>query len=172
MATLDDVPITPPRTTGSTLIKTQTAGGEKYLALDDLKTSLVPHVEVLTQTVTAASFTDGGGAIGTKVMTGSIPAGAVLIGTKLLVGTGFTGGGQASCTLTIGDGSDVDRYNTGTPSVFTTAATGVETGVPSGSKLITTANAPTLTITANADITGIIGGPGVLTLSIYYVRTV
>ncbi len=144
-----------------------------YAGLDGaglLPTALLPPItpglRVLTETHAAATFTDGGGAVGTKVMTGSIPVGAVLLGSKVLVPAGFAG--DVSCVLTIGDGSDVDRYNTGTPSIFTTAANGIETGEPSGARLLTAANQPTLTITSAADITPVIAGGGSVTVSLLY----
>jgi hypothetical protein len=124
-------------------------------------------VEVLTQTVLFSDFTDGGAAVGTKVLAKAIPAGSIMLGSKLVVNTGFTG--DVSATLTVGDGSTVDRYNTGTPSVFATAAAGVQSGVPSGTKLLTAANKPTLTVTSNADFTAVVAGS--LTLSLYYIRT-
>lgn len=132
---------------------------------------VLPYVGALTETHAVAAFTDGGGASGTRTMTGSIPAGAVLLGTKVLVPGGFTG--NTTAVLTIGDGSDVDRYMTGTPSVFTTDTDGIETGVPSGNKLIQTANQPVLTVTGATDFTAILAdGTGIVTVSIYYIATV
>jgi hypothetical protein len=124
---------------------------------------------VLSETVPVASFADvTANGVGTYQMLGSIPAGAIILGTKLGPIVGFAG--DVSATITIGDGSDVDRYNTGTPSVFTTAAVGVDCGVPSGLKLVTTANRPTLTITSSSDFTLVAtNGAGVVTVSIYYV---
>jgi hypothetical protein len=124
-------------------------------------------IGVLRETVLFNQFTDGGGAVGTYQLQGSVPAGAVLLGSKVTVEAGFAG--NVSAALTIGDGSDVDRYMTGTPSVFATAAAGIETGVPSGTKLVTTANRPTLTVTASADFTAVSAGQ--LTASIYYLQT-
>lgn len=127
----------------------------------------IPGVEVLTDTCTRATFTDGGSTSGTRVMAGVVPAGAILLGSKVTVNTTFIG--DTSAALTIGDGSDTDRYNTSTLDVFT--ATGlVQSGVPSGNKLITTANSPTLTVTSNADFTNVSAGS--VTVSIYYIRTV
>jgi len=123
-----------------------------------------PRVRVLTDTATRASFTDGGSTVGTRVMAGYLPVGAVVLGTKVLVGAGFIG--DTSAAMTIGDGSDVDRYNTSTIDVFTTAADGVQSGIPSGTKLITTANSPTLTITSGADFTNVTAGS--VTVSIFY----
>ena len=123
-------------------------------------------VGVLSQTFAYDDFTDGGAAVGTAVFTGSVPAGAVLLGSKILVPAGFAG--DVSAVITVGDGSDVDRYHTGTPDIFTTAAAGVESGVPSGSKLLTAANSPTLTVTTNADFTSVSAGS--VTVSIYYIQ--
>ncbi len=126
-------------------------------------------VSKLEEQVSVASFTDGGSTSGTYQMAGSVPAGAVLLGSKLTVEAGFAG--DTSAVLTIGDGSDVDRYNTGTPDVFSTAATGVQTGVPSGNKLITTANRPTLTVTTGVDFTSCkTNGSGLMTVTIYFIQ--
>ncbi len=130
----------------------------------------VPKVKVLTETHLASSFTDGGATVGTKAFTGSLPAGAVILGTKVLVPAGFAG--DTTAALTIGDGSDVDRYNTSTVSIFATAATGVESGVPSGAKLQIAAVAPVLTVTSTADFTSVVSGGGSVTVSIFYIQTV
>ena len=124
-------------------------------------------IGVLEESFAFGDFTDGGAAVGTILFAGSLPAGAVVLGTKVLVTAGFAG--DTSAVLTIGDGSDVDRYNTGTPDVFATAAAGVESGVPSGSILLTAANSPTLTVTTNADFTSV--SAGALTVAIYFIQT-
>lgn len=125
-------------------------------------------VGVLTETVTVAQFTDGGSTSGTYQLAGSLPAGAIVLYSKIGPVTGFAG--DTTAVLIIGDGSDTDRYMTGSPSVFTTAAVGVECGVPSGTKLLTSANRPTLTITGTADFTSIVtNAAGVVTVSIYYI---
>lgn len=125
-------------------------------------------VRVLTETVLKSAFTDGGSTSGTYAMAGSIPVGAILLGSKVVVNVGFSG--DTSAALIIGDGSDTDRYNTSTINIFTTAANGVESGVPSGSKLITTANSPTLTVTSATDFTNV-AAAGSITVSIYYLET-
>ena len=129
--------------------------------------SVEPRVEALTETHGFAEFTDGGGAVGTLTLQGSIPAGAVVLGTKVLVPEGFSG--DVSAAMIIGDGDDTDRYNTSTIDVFTTAAAGVESGVPSGEKLQVAAVRPVLTVTTNADFTSVDAGE--VTVSIYYIRT-
>lgn len=128
-----------------------------------------PTVRVLTNSLTAASMTDGLGTVATKTLAGNIPAGAIILGVKVLVSVGFAGDTNALCT--IGDGSVVDRYNTGTPNLFATAATGVEFGVPSGAKLQLVAVSPVVTITSTADATNMIAGGGVASISIYYIQT-
>ena len=123
---------------------------------------------VLTQTVKVSEFTDGGGTSGTFVLTPTIPVGAYVLNTTLIYVTGFAG--DVSATITVGDGSDVDRYNTGTPSVFSTVAQ-LAMGVPSGTKEHATAATITLTITSNSDFTLVqTNGSGQLTIRIYYLN--
>jgi len=122
---------------------------------------------VLSETVAVAQFTDGGGTSGTYQMVGSIPAGALVLASKIGPVVGFAG--DTTATLKIGDGSTADRYMTGTPSVFTTQAVGVDCGVVSGLKLVTTENRPTLTITSSADFTSVVtNASGVVTVTIFY----
>ncbi len=118
---------------------------------------------VIRQTVTYSQFTDGGSTVGTKTLTEKIPAGAFVRQTILQNVTGFTG--NTSAVLTVGDGTDVDRYNTGTPSVFTTAVA-IDMGVPSGTEIHVTAATVTLTVTSATDFTSV--SAGALTISIFY----
>jgi len=129
----------------------------------------VPRVEILSETHLASSFTDGGSTVGTKTMTGRIPAGALILISRVLVPAGFAG--DTTAALTIGDGSDVDRYNTSTIAIFATAAAGVDAGVPSGLKLQVAAVQPVLTVTSTSDATLFIAGAGQVTVEIYYIRT-
>ncbi len=125
-------------------------------------------VGVLSETVGVGQFTDGGATVGTYQMAGSLPAGAIVLLSKIGPVVGFAG--DVSATATIGDGSDVDRYNTGTPSVFATAAVGVECGIASGTKLLTAANRPTITVTTSTDFTlAASNASGVMTVSIYFI---
>lgn len=112
-------------------------------------------MHVLQQRVSFADFTDGGSAVGTLALTEKIPVGAWVQQALLLNVTGFTG--NTSAVMTIGDGTDVDRYNTGTPSVFTTA-NAIDMGVPSGTKIHTAEATVTLTVTGNSDFTAISAG--------------
>lgn len=119
------------------------------------------------QTVTVAEFTDGGSTVGTLDLGISIPAGAVYEQTLISGLTGFAG--DTSATLQVGDGTDVDRYSTGTPSVFTTASAGIDAGVPSGTKFHSTAKTPKLTITSNADFTSVVSeGNGAMTVTLFW----
>lgn len=129
---------------------------------DDDWTSLAGQ-HCLQQYVTYSQFTDGGGTSGTFALTETIPAGAFVFQTLLQNLTGFTG--NVSASIIVGDGSDTDRYNTGTPSVFTTAVA-VDVGVPSGTKIHTAAATVTVTVTSSTDFTLVTAGN--FTIQIFY----
>jgi hypothetical protein len=114
--------------------------------------------------ITRAMMTDGGAAVGTYTLTETIPAGAFVTQTLLSDVTGFTG--DTSAVVIVGDGTDTDRYNTGTPSLFTTAVM-IAAGVPSGTKEHIEAKAPVVTITSAADFTAVVAGA--FTLKIFYI---
>lgn len=119
------------------------------------------------QTVTVAEFTDGGSTTGTLDLGITIPAGAVFAQSLVTGLTGFAG--DTSATLQIGDGTDVDRYSTGTPSVFATASAGADAGVPSGTKFHSAVKTPKLTVTGNADFTSIVSeGNGAMTVTLFW----
>lgn len=108
-----------------------------------------PRLAHIRQRVRGAQFTDGGGAAGTFQLSEQIPVGAEVLATQVRVISAFSG--DTTCTLKVGDGSDDDRYNTGTPSIVAAAAAGVAMGVPSGTRYHATAVAPTLTATGGSD---------------------
>lgn len=120
-------------------------------------------VHVISQTVSRSAFTDGGSTSGTFALTQTVPEGAYFYKTLVTGVTGFTG--DTSAVLIVGDGSDTDRYNTGTPSVFTTD-TSIDVGVPSGTQYHDAAKTVTLTITSNADFTNVTAGR--LTIRMFY----
>lgn len=109
-----------------------------------------------------SQFTDGGSTAGTYQVQFELPAGFFVTNTHVYDVTGFTG--DTSAVITVGDGSDVDRYNAGTPSVFTTISR-LDLGVPSGTRFIATANRPTITITSGADFTSV--AAGALSIRVY-----
>ena len=121
-------------------------------------------INKITETVGYAAFTDGGSTAGTYDLTTQIPVGALVLGSCLTSLTGFAG--DTSAVLTVGDGTDADRYNTGTPNVFTTAANGLELGIPSGERYHDAAATVTLTVTSGADFSSV--NAGELTIEIYY----
>jgi hypothetical protein len=120
-------------------------------------------VGVVRQTVAYSDFTDGGAAVGTLALDVQIPVMATVLSSSVTNVTGFTG--DTSCTLTIGDGSDADRYNTGTPSIFTTA-NAIVMGVCSGDLQHNAAATVTLTATSNNDWGAVTAGA--MTVSVYY----
>lgn len=124
------------------------------------------NVVKIQETVAYSDFTDGGAASGTYAITkGTIPAGATVLAAAVTAITGFTG--DTSAVITIGDGTDVDRYNTGTPSVFATAANGIAVGAPSGTLYHATAATVTLTVTSASDFTSVSAGS--VTVEITYI---
>ncbi len=126
----------------------------------------VGRLEVLQQTVAVTSFTDGGSTAGTLSMNATIPKGAVVTQTLLTDVTGFAG--DTSAVITVGDGSDVDRYNTGTPDVFSTA-TDVSAGAPSGTAYHSADKTPVITITSATDFTAVkTNALGQVTVTIFY----
>jgi hypothetical protein len=130
-----------------------------------------PRVDVLTQTIGVADLTDNEDATGTIQMTNSVPVGALVLGTQVLVTAGFAG--DTSCTITIGDDVDADRYHTGTPSVFATAASGIAMGPPSGTTLHLAAVRPTIVLTSATDFSAVVAAEaGAMVVSIYYIATV
>jgi len=123
-------------------------------------------VDWIEERVKVSQFTDGGGASGTYQMKVAVPVGAVAMRTMVTGVVGFAG--DTSAVLIVGDGSDTDRYNTGTPSVFASAAM-ITAGVPSGIREHASAIKPTLTITSNADFTAVVtNAAGALTIRIVY----
>lgn len=142
---------------------TVTAGSLAVAAASGVTT--VGPIVKLTETVGYASFTDGGAAVGTyDLAVGTIPAGATFLYAAVTAVTGFAG--DTSAALTIGDGTDVDRYNTSTVDVFSTAANGVAAGSPSGVLYHDAAKTPKLTITTASDWTSVSAGS--LTVELYY----
>jgi len=124
----------------------------------------ITNIKKIVATVGVGDFTDGGGASGTFDLSEDIPKGAYVLGSSVEVTAAFAG--DTTAVMTIGDGSDVDRYNTGTPSVFAASAS-VNMGVPSGAKHHGAAATPTLTVTGGTDFGAISGGRAIVT--IYYV---
>lgn len=116
----------------------------------------VRDLEIYEETgILYSDFTDGGGAAGTYTCRFQLPVNFWIEKCILTDVTGFTG--DTSAAITVGDGTDVDRLNTGTPSVLTTA-TIIDLGVPSGAKPVTTAFYPVLTVTGASDFGGISAG--------------
>jgi hypothetical protein len=116
-------------------------------------------------TVAFGDFTDGGGAVGTYELSDAIPIGAFVFRSVLQPAlVGFAG--DTSATIQIGDGTDVDRYSTGTPDVFSDVAGGIDLGAVSGTAYHAAAKTPTITITTDSDWTSVSAGS--LSLAIYY----
>jgi hypothetical protein len=138
----------------------------RYKTHASLKESDWTGLQCVAERVTVSQFTDGGSTSGTYALKTTIPIGAWIQQTILQDVVGFAG--DTTATLTVGDGSDVDRYNTGTPSVFTTA-NAIDMGVPSGTKIHVAAATVTLTVTTGSDFgLTVTNGNGALTIKIFY----
>jgi hypothetical protein len=118
----------------------------------------------VSETIGFAAFTDGGSTSGTKALATQIPVGARILGMHITALTGFIG--DTSAVVIIGDGTDTDRYMTGTPSVFTTAAAGISLGNPSGIAYHDVAKTVTVTVTSAADFTNVSAGS--MTVEYFY----
>ena len=126
----------------------------------------VRDLQIYEETVLVSQFTDGGSTAGTYDVTFDLPVNFWIERAILTDVAAFTGD-TTSAVIIIGDGTDHDRLNTGTPSVFT-AATILDLGVPSGDRPVTTAFKPRITVTANADFTLVkAAGAGKLTLQVW-----
>jgi hypothetical protein len=113
-----------------------------------------PGFHVISQRVTYSQFT-GALTIGTITLNEGIPEGAWVLQSKLRNLTGFTG--DTTATIQIGDGTDDDRYSTGTPSVFTTADA-IDPGVPSGTKIHVDAKSVVVKITSGSAWSAVVAG--------------
>ena len=125
--------------------------------INGLEGGTVGNIREINQTVLYSEFTDGGAAVGTFTLTaGTIPAKATVLASAVTAVVGFTG--DTSAVMTIGDGTDVDRLNTGTINVFATAADGVATGAISGVAYFATAKSVVLTVTSATDFGAVSAG--------------
>lgn len=107
---------------------------------------------VICQRIDYSEFTDGGGATGTLALTATIPEGAQVLRSFLTNNTAATG--VSTLTIQVGDGTDADRYSTGTPSVAS-AATSLALGAVSGVVGHTASKTPTITLTEDDDFSDI-----------------
>jgi hypothetical protein len=124
---------------------------------------------VLAQRVLISDFTDGGAAVGTLVLDGEIPVGAFVERVIVTDVTGFAG--DTTAVLSVGDGTDDDRYTASADiDVFTTVAA-LDGGAPQGTQVHVAAKSVTLTLTSSANFTAMItNGSGAMTFKIFYVR--
>jgi hypothetical protein len=128
---------------------------EKYLKVknDGRNDDWVLTEGLIAQYIDYSEFTDGGGATGTLVLNATIPAGAYFERSRLF--NNAAAEGESTLTIQIGDGTDVDRYTTGTPSVAAAAAA-LDLGAPSGTAAHAAAiSTVTVTLTEDDDFTDI-----------------
>lgn len=145
--------------------------GELYRWLAALldEASGKPRLTCLTAVLLASELTDGGASEGTKALPVSIPAGARFLYATAVGLVGFVG--DVTAVLRLGDGADLDRYNTGTPSIFTTASSGVDLGAPSGTAWHSDAVVNVIaTVNSNSNITPVLSGGGSVALQFWFLE--
>lgn len=140
-----------------------TLGTYTKLKEDSLDNDWSEMIGCISETVAYTDFVDGGGAVGTYTMKRTIPIGAWVVRVILLDVTGFAG--DTSAALSVGDGTDVDRYNTSTKNVFDDVDAS-DGGVVSGAQIATIVDTPVITITTASDWGAVTAGS--LTIRIYY----
>ena len=127
----------------------------------------VPKVSFIQESFVLADMTDDTTTGATIELSTELPIGAIVTQSFITGVTGFIG--DTSAVITIGDGTDEDRYNTGTPSVFTTA-TDVSAGEVSGTAFHAVAKTPTITITAATEWGDVTAGGCTITIAYYEVH--
>lgn len=116
-------------------------------------------------TIAFGDFTDSTGVTGVYTFTETIPIGAVVYLSVLQPAlVGFAG--DTTATIQIGDGTDADRFSTGTPDVFSDVAGGIALGAVSGTAYMAAAKSPVITITAGSDWGAVTAGS--LEFALYY----
>lgn len=103
---------------------------------------------------TAFTKVEGTATKATASLGATIPVGAHVLGAQVVVHTGYTG--DTSAVMTLGDGSDADRYNTSTIDVASSGY--VSAGAPSGTLGHAAAVTPTVTLTTGADYDNVSAG--------------
>ena len=143
-------------------IGTIIAVNEALLAGTDLAS--ISALKKISASVSYDDFTDNLNTTGGYDLTTTLPAQATVLYSAITNVIGFTG--DTSCTLLIGESGDTDRFMTGTPSIFTTAANGVSVGAPSGVVYLNAETTVSLLATSAADFSSVAAGS--VTVEIFY----
>lgn len=122
-----------------------------------------PWLVVYQETVAFWDMTDVD-ATWTIELSTTIPKGAVVVQSLIDDVTWFIW--DTSAVVTIWDGTDVDRYNTGTPNVFADADT-ISAGAISWTAFHAAAKTPTVIVTTDADFTSVTAGAMTITIMYY-----
>jgi hypothetical protein len=112
-----------------------------------------PTTSELTEVVTKAAATDGGGTSGFKDFAGTIPAGALILGWRVVTTVAWSG--DTTAVMIVGVSGDTDRFtaDTATASVFATGIDGSNALAADAADGIAAAVTPRVTITSSADFT-------------------
>jgi len=133
--------------------------------------AVVNPIGVIEQTVTYASFTDGGSTAGTLSLTPTLPLGAIPIAWRAVVSAGFTG--DTSATLLVGVSGDTDKFSASDgQNIFAAGTYGDSAlGEAVGCDAINAAQTVLLTLTSASDFTSVVtAANGSMVIKIYYLR--
>jgi hypothetical protein len=114
---------------------------------------------LLSESFDHADLTDGGAATGTFTFTSNIPAGYVVRSVKAEVTEAFDSDDTSTCTMTIGDGSDVDRLSESGAVNFDLTSEATDAWTSSqlqGDPYVASEFQPVLTLTEDDDATDLI----------------
>lgn len=144
--------------------------GDATISNTGVVTLAVPKVAaIVSQSLAASAFTDGGGTTGYIDITTQVPAGSFVLGWKAVASAGFAG--DTTATVQVGVSGTVDKYSVVTTgSVFASGTVG--SSVKAGNNFEATAVTARVTVTSSADFTSVVSGGGVMVVTLYVVKTV
>jgi len=127
-------------------------------------------IKTETITVSAASMIDGGTTTASVSSASNVfEVGDFVLGYAAQVTAGFTGGGNTSVTVEVGDGTDTDRFGPATDASCHTAAEigGLSQGIP----VIDAAKPLHVTLTCDSDFSSIIASDvGLMNVKVFYIN--
>jgi len=149
---------------GSLYMYEATGGGRLYIKVKDDNTDNDWYTTqgYVAQAFSYTDMTDST-TTGTLVLDGTIPAGAVVTSCELWDVVKWDN--DTSAVIQVGDGSDADRYMTGTPDIFQTVGY-LTLGAVSGTAYHATAvSTITVTVTTASDFTSVNAGSAVVVIT-------
>jgi len=127
-------------------------------------------VDLISQAVAVADFTDNTDATGYIDLTPKLPAGAIVLGWECVVTAGFTG--DTSATVQVGVEGTLDKYSATTANSVLVDDTTVGSSVKDGNVYCAAVTTVRVTVTGDADFTSIkTANHGAMTVKVFYICT-